>query len=139
MWTDTTRAQHARDGLALPSDMTDAEWLVPEGFFPPPSRVRRPDRQQWMPMVSATIPVGITIAAAERGLSAWRAYAESEDSLADTAESAFLHGPQARKRPGSFSPSKPLIVGHISGHGKKFAVAVMGEVREVREVCPQRS
>ncbi|MDR2857357.1 MAG: IS5/IS1182 family transposase, partial [Novosphingobium sp.] len=28
VWTDTTRAQHARDGLALPSDMTDAEWLV---------------------------------------------------------------------------------------------------------------
>jgi hypothetical protein len=25
VWTDTTRAQHARDELALPSDMTDAE------------------------------------------------------------------------------------------------------------------
>jgi hypothetical protein len=48
------------------------------------------------------------------------------------AESAFLHGPKAQNRPGSFSSSKLLIVGYISGHGKKFAVAAMGEVREDR-------
>lgn len=42
MWTDTTRAHHARAGLALPSDLTDAEWAVLEPFFPPPSRVGRP-------------------------------------------------------------------------------------------------
>ena len=35
MWTDTTRALHARTGLALPSDLTDAEWAVLEPFFPP--------------------------------------------------------------------------------------------------------
>lgn len=36
MWTDTTRAHHARAGLALPSDLTDAEWAVLEPFFLPP-------------------------------------------------------------------------------------------------------
>ena len=30
MWTDTTRAHHARNGLALPSDLTDEEWAVLE-------------------------------------------------------------------------------------------------------------
>ncbi|MDR2858458.1 MAG: hypothetical protein LBV50_11520, partial [Novosphingobium sp.] len=58
---------------------------------------------------------------------------------AGTAESAFLHGPKAQNRPGSFSLSKPLIISRISGRGKKFAVAVMGEVREVREACPKGS
>jgi hypothetical protein len=33
MWTDTTRAHHARNGLALPSDLTDEEWAVLEPFF----------------------------------------------------------------------------------------------------------
>ena len=35
MWTDTTRGHHAREGLALPSDLTDGEWAVLEPFFPP--------------------------------------------------------------------------------------------------------
>ncbi len=34
MWTDTTRAQHARKGLRLPNDMTDAEWLVLAPMMP---------------------------------------------------------------------------------------------------------
>lgn len=42
MWTDTTRAQHARTNLALPSDLTDAEWAALEPFLPPPSVVGRP-------------------------------------------------------------------------------------------------
>jgi hypothetical protein len=42
MWTDTTRVQYARTGLALPSDLTDAEWAVLEPFLPPPSFVGRP-------------------------------------------------------------------------------------------------
>ena len=33
MWTDTTRALHARKGLALPSNLTDGEWAVLEPFF----------------------------------------------------------------------------------------------------------
>ena len=39
MWTDTTRAQYARADLALPSDLTDAEWALLEPFLPPPSHV----------------------------------------------------------------------------------------------------
>jgi len=42
MWTDTTRAQYARADLALPTDLTDAEWAVLEPFFPPPSQVGCP-------------------------------------------------------------------------------------------------
>lgn len=42
MWTDTTRAHHARKGLALPSDLTDAEWSILEPFFPTPSSTGRP-------------------------------------------------------------------------------------------------
>jgi hypothetical protein len=38
MWTDTTRAQYARSGLAMPSDLTDAEWAVLEPFFPPQAK-----------------------------------------------------------------------------------------------------
>ena len=41
MWTDTTRALHARKGLALPSNLTDGEWAVLEPFFPLPSHVGR--------------------------------------------------------------------------------------------------
>lgn len=41
MWTDTTQAHYARADLALPSDLTDAEWAVLEPFFPPVSTVRR--------------------------------------------------------------------------------------------------
>ena len=42
MWTDTTRAIHARKGLALPSNLTNGEWAVLEPYFPLPSKVRRP-------------------------------------------------------------------------------------------------
>ena len=42
MWTDTTRTLHARKSLALPSDLTDAEWAALEPFLPPASTVGRP-------------------------------------------------------------------------------------------------
>ena len=42
MLTDTTRAYHARSGLALPSDLTDGECAVLEPFLPLPSFVDRP-------------------------------------------------------------------------------------------------
>lgn len=43
MWTAITRAQHRRDALRFPSDLTDAEWAVLEPLLPAPSRVgRRP-------------------------------------------------------------------------------------------------
>jgi transposase len=36
MWTPTTGAQHSRAGLRCGSDLTDAEWAIPEPFLPPP-------------------------------------------------------------------------------------------------------
>ncbi|WP_439548879.1 IS6 family transposase [Falsiroseomonas sp.] len=42
MWTAITRAQHRRDALRFPSDLTDAEWAVLEPLLPSPSRVGRP-------------------------------------------------------------------------------------------------
>ena len=55
MWTDTTRAHHARAGLALPSDLTDAEWAVLEPFFPPPSHVGRPRKWPMRRIVEAIL------------------------------------------------------------------------------------
>ena len=46
MWTDTTRAVHARSALALPSDLTDAEWAVLESLLPAASHVGRP--RKWL-------------------------------------------------------------------------------------------
>jgi hypothetical protein len=42
MWIDTTRKQVARDGLRLPSDLTDAKWAVLEPLFGPRSHRGRP-------------------------------------------------------------------------------------------------
>jgi putative transposase len=42
MWTDITRAKHARMGQRYSSDLTDAEWLVLEPLLPPRSRLGRP-------------------------------------------------------------------------------------------------
>jgi len=55
MWTDTTRAQYARKGLALPSDLTDAEWAVLEPFFPPPSDTGRPRKWPLRRVVEAIL------------------------------------------------------------------------------------
>jgi transposase len=45
MWTDITRAHYARKGPGLPSNLTDAEWLVIEPHLPPPCHVGR--RRKW--------------------------------------------------------------------------------------------
>ena len=55
MWTDTTRTQYARAELALPSDLTDAEWAVLEPFFPPPSHVGRPRKWPLRRIVEAIL------------------------------------------------------------------------------------
>ncbi len=44
MWTDTTRAHHARDRLGLPSGLTGAEWALIEPRIPPRSQLGRPAR-----------------------------------------------------------------------------------------------
>ena len=55
MWTDTTRALHARTGLALPSDLTDAEWRVLEPLLPPASHVGRPRKWPMRRVVEAIL------------------------------------------------------------------------------------
>jgi transposase len=42
MWTDTTRAKHARKGLRYSSDLTEGEWAVLEPRLPAPARLGRP-------------------------------------------------------------------------------------------------
>ena len=44
MWTDITRAKHARKGLRYSSDLTDAEWAVLEPLIPPRSVLGRPPK-----------------------------------------------------------------------------------------------
>lgn len=53
MWTDTTRVHYARKELALPSDLTDAEWSVLEPFFPVPSSTGRPRKWPMRRIVEA--------------------------------------------------------------------------------------
>ncbi|MGY4566998.1 transposase [Bradyrhizobium sp. USDA 3256] len=45
MWTDITRAQFAREELRLPSNLTDAEWVVLERLLP--ARAKRGRRPKW--------------------------------------------------------------------------------------------
>ena len=44
MWTDITRAKHARKGLRYSSDLTDVEWAVLEPLIPPRSGLGRPPK-----------------------------------------------------------------------------------------------
>lgn len=55
MWTDATRALHARNGLALPSDLTDAEWCLLEPKLPVASRVGRPRKWPLRRIVEAIL------------------------------------------------------------------------------------
>ncbi|WP_156491292.1 transposase, partial [Erythrobacter sp. HI0074] len=55
MWTDTTRSQYARKGLALPSDLTDTEWALLEPFFPAPSDTGRPRKWPMRRVVEAIL------------------------------------------------------------------------------------
>jgi transposase len=55
MWIDTTRGHHARAGLALPSNLTDAEWALLAPFLPPPSSVGRPRKWPMRRIVEAIL------------------------------------------------------------------------------------
>ena len=45
MWTPETRAEHDRDDLRYPSDLTDAEWQLLAPLLPPPAETGR--RRSW--------------------------------------------------------------------------------------------
>lgn len=55
MWTDITRKQFARDGLRLPSDLTDLEWAVVEPLLPRRSRRGRPPVWNYRQIVEALL------------------------------------------------------------------------------------
>lgn len=55
MWTDITRKQFARDGLRLPSDLTDAEWAVLEPLLPARSQRGRPPVWGYRDIVEALL------------------------------------------------------------------------------------
>jgi transposase len=55
MWTDMTRAQHARKELRLPSDLKDSEWLIFEPLMPPAHRVGRPRKWGWRKILNAML------------------------------------------------------------------------------------
>jgi transposase len=55
MWTDTTRADYARAGLALPSDLTDAELALLAPYLPPSTHVGRPRRWPMRRIVEAIL------------------------------------------------------------------------------------
>jgi transposase len=55
MWTDATRAHHERAGLALPSDLKDAEWALLEPLLPPPAQVGRPRKWSLRRIVEAIL------------------------------------------------------------------------------------
>ncbi len=53
MWTAITRAQFARSGLRLPSDLTDAEWAVLEPLLPARSHRGRPAKWSHRQVIGA--------------------------------------------------------------------------------------
>lgn len=55
MWTDITRPLHVRSGLALPSDLTDAEWAALAPLLPPASTVGRPRKWPMRRIVEAIL------------------------------------------------------------------------------------
>jgi transposase len=55
MWTEITRKKYRRDGLRYASDVTDAEWIKIEGFFPPPKPGGRPRTTKLRDVVNAML------------------------------------------------------------------------------------
>ena len=70
MWTDATRAHHARAGLALPSDLTDDEWAVLKPFLPPPSGEGGVDIHQFLGLEPSPRPRRLRAVAAVFGATA---------------------------------------------------------------------
>ena len=65
MWTPDTRAEHDRDDLRYPSDLTDAKWLILEPLLPPPAKTGRHQSWQMRELMNA-------ICFVLRGGVAWR-------------------------------------------------------------------
>ncbi|MGH9625866.1 MAG: IS5 family transposase [Bryobacteraceae bacterium] len=55
MWTETTQPQYRRDGLRYASDVTDAEWVLIEGFVPAAKKLGRPRTTAMREVVNALL------------------------------------------------------------------------------------
>jgi transposase len=53
MWTPETRAEHDRDDLRYPGDLTDAEWQILAPFLPPPAKTGRHRSWQMRELINA--------------------------------------------------------------------------------------
>lgn len=53
MWTSATRAEHDRDGLRYPSDLTEAEWAILAPLLPPPAKTGRHRSWEMRDLVNA--------------------------------------------------------------------------------------
>jgi transposase len=59
-WTETTRAQYRREGLAYASDVTDAEWSLIGPHLPLPGRIGRPRKTSLRAVVNAMLYMAST-------------------------------------------------------------------------------
>ena len=87
MWTLATRAQHDRDGLRYPSDLTDQEWAILEPLMPPSRRTGRRRIWSWREILNAMFYVlrgGVPWRMLPRGFprrqTVWRWFAAWRDS-----------------------------------------------------------
>ena len=60
IWTETTRAQHARVELRYASDTTDAEWLLLSFLLPGPCRLGRPREVDLRTVTDAILYILVT-------------------------------------------------------------------------------
>ena len=56
-WTETTRRDYRREGLAYASSATDAEWALIESFLPRARRLGRPRKVDLRDVVDAILYV----------------------------------------------------------------------------------
>jgi transposase len=59
-WTETTRAQYRREGLAYASDVTEAEWALIGPHLPKPARIGRPRKTCLRAVVNAILYMAST-------------------------------------------------------------------------------
>jgi transposase len=59
-WTETTRAQYRREGLAYASDVTDVEWSLIGLHLPLPGRIGRPRKTSLRAVVNAILYMAST-------------------------------------------------------------------------------
>ena len=60
-WNETTHEKNKRITVRHGSDLTDREWAVIEGLFPPPSKQRRRRKTDPRSVVDAMMHYGVNV------------------------------------------------------------------------------